>query len=229
KHHLLHRNGASYQARALGDSATVTRIDDSSLPGRPRPPERAASANRSWTYLVRNSVVVFTPLNWGRSSRLRYLSGLSAAPSTSWARPISTTMPFSSSRSDMNAARTTKVAPCNSCAGPNTAPRNEWAIMIWSETSTAYKEHLRSPSCAPSLRIADERATCVRVRRKKRRQAPRQVREIDGRREQRVEGGIVEQREGSRQPLMVRPARPMGCSDLADLTGNEPQAPAVER
>src|SRR6185503_4764109 len=213
KHHLLHRNGASYQARALGDSATVTRIDDSSLPGRPRPPERAASANRSWTYLVRNSVVVFTPLNWGRSSRLRYLSGLSAAPSTSWARPISTTMPFSSSRSEKNAARTTKVAPCNSCAGPNTAPRNEWAIMIWSETSTAYTQHL----CLPSSRIADERAPRVRIDRKERAEALRQVGEFNRRRDQRVERAVVEQRERRRHPLMIRPARPMGCSNLADL------------
>ena len=47
EYHLLHRSGASYQARALGDSATVTRIDDSSPPGRPRPPVRAASASRS--------------------------------------------------------------------------------------------------------------------------------------------------------------------------------------
>ena len=32
----------------------------------------------------------------------------------------------------MKAASTTKVAPCSACAGPNTAPRNEWAIMMWS-------------------------------------------------------------------------------------------------
>ena len=50
---------------------------------------------------------------------------------------MSTTMPFASSVSDMNATSTTKVAPCSACAGPNTSPRNEWAIMMWSRTSTA--------------------------------------------------------------------------------------------
>src|SRR5258708_35002429 len=50
---------------------------------------------------------------------------------------MSMTIPLLSSVSAIKAASTTKVAPCNSCAGPNTAPRNEWAIMIWSETSTA--------------------------------------------------------------------------------------------
>ena len=72
EHDLLHHNGASYQARADGDSATVTRIAASlaSRRGRARRrarPRRAASN----TYLVRNSVVVLTPLNCGRSSRLR--------------------------------------------------------------------------------------------------------------------------------------------------------------
>src|SRR5437868_1194285 len=59
-------------------------------------------------------------------------------------------MPLASSVSAMNAASTTKVAPCSACAGPNTAPRNEWAIMMWSRTSTMNKADL--------LRIADELA-----------------------------------------------------------------------
>src|SRR4029079_19631893 len=42
----------------------------------------------------------------------------------------------------------TKVAPCVACAGPNTVPRNEWAIMMWSRTSTANKK--------ASLRIRNE-------------------------------------------------------------------------
>ena len=63
---------------------------------------------------------------------------------------MSTTMPFASSVSAMNAASTTKVAPCSACAGPNTAPRNEWAIMMWSRTSTMNKGDLS--------RIADELA-----------------------------------------------------------------------
>ncbi len=36
----------------------------------------------------------------------------------------------------------TKVAPCSACAGPNTAPLKEWAIMMWSRTSTAYTDAL---------------------------------------------------------------------------------------
>ena len=68
--HLAYHNGASYQARASGDSAMVTRIAASSRPSRPSRPARAASASRSKTYLVRNSVVVFTPANCGSSSRL---------------------------------------------------------------------------------------------------------------------------------------------------------------
>src|ERR1051325_10398199 len=54
------------------------------------------------------------------------------------AQPMSTTMPFASSLSDMKATATVKVAPCSACAGPKTSPLNEWAIMMWSETSTAY-------------------------------------------------------------------------------------------
>ena len=45
-------------------------------------------------------------------------------------------------RCAMNAASMTKVAPCSACAGPNTAPRNEWAIITWSRTSTANTENL---------------------------------------------------------------------------------------
>src|SRR5262245_47693474 len=49
-------------------------------------------------------------------------------------------MPFSSSVRAMKATSMTKVAPCSACAGPNTAPRNEWAIITWSRTSTANTE-----------------------------------------------------------------------------------------
>src|SRR6187549_3179146 len=55
---------------------------------------------------------------------------------------MSTTMPFWSSVCAMNATSTTKVAPCSACAGPNTAPRNEWAIITWSRTSTANMKDL---------------------------------------------------------------------------------------
>src|SRR5256885_13325582 len=56
------------------------------------------------------------------------------------AQPISTTMPLGSSLSDKNATATVNVAPCSACAGPKTSPLNEWAIMMWSETSTAYTQ-----------------------------------------------------------------------------------------
>ena len=69
----------------------------------------------------------------------------------------------------MKAASTTKVAPCSACAGPNTAPRNEWAIMMWSRTSTANKGTLSGIAdelaeyAAPGLRISGRRARQVRA------------------------------------------------------------------
>ena len=42
EHGRLHHNGASYQARATGDSAIVTRMEASSRPSRPSLPSRAA-------------------------------------------------------------------------------------------------------------------------------------------------------------------------------------------
>src|SRR5437899_6755780 len=104
---------------------------------------------------------------------------------------MSTTMPFGSSCSAMKAARTTKVAPCSCCAGPNTAPRNECAIMIWSDTSTANT----GPSLFSAARITNERAACVALRRQQASEPRRQLIEIDGGRQQRVEHRIVEQRQ----------------------------------
>src|SRR5436190_2534793 len=66
-----HHNGASYEARANGDSAMVTRSAASSRPSRPNLPARAASATRSKMCRVKTSVVVLTPWNCGSSSRLR--------------------------------------------------------------------------------------------------------------------------------------------------------------
>src|SRR5262249_46985942 len=71
KEGLLYHNEASYQARATGDSATVTLIDLSSRPSRPSLPARAAAAKCSKRCLVKNSLVVLIPLNCGNSSRLR--------------------------------------------------------------------------------------------------------------------------------------------------------------
>src|SRR4051794_29795107 len=213
KHHRLHHNGASYHARAVGDSETVTRMALSSRPSRPSASPRAASASMSNTYRVRNSVVVLVPLNCGRSSRLRKLSGASTDLSVSCARPMSTTIPLSSSRSDRKAACTTKVAPCNCCAGPNTSPRNECAIMICSVTSTA---NTKNTSRLFGFRIADQRAARVSVR-KDRGQTRGQIIECRGRRKQSVEGGIVKQRECRRKSPGMAPARPMRRRNLADL------------
>src|SRR5215468_6943088 len=70
KGHRCH-NAPSYHARAVGDSATVTRIAPISWPSRPSSPFFTAAASPSKTCLVRNSVVVLTDLNAGMSSRLR--------------------------------------------------------------------------------------------------------------------------------------------------------------
>src|SRR3954470_20297182 len=51
---------------------------------------------------------------------------------------MSTTMLSASSSARRNVASTTKVAPCNCWAGPNTSPRKLWAIMMWSRTVTLY-------------------------------------------------------------------------------------------
>src|SRR5580692_7690331 len=102
---------------------------------------------------------------------------------------MSMTMPFRSSRSAMKAARTTKVAPCSCWAGPNTAPWKEWAIMIWSDTSTANTGTSRSMGFV-GARIADQRAARVGLRPENLRQSLRQVFERHRRGQQAVEDRI---------------------------------------
>src|SRR3954466_9954786 len=97
------------------------------------------------------------------------------------AQPMSTTMPFGSSFSDKKATATVKVAPCSACAGPKTSPLNEWAIMMWSDTSTAYTD-------APS--VADELAQHAARGVEDVGQFRRQIGECDRGREQHVERGI---------------------------------------
>src|SRR5262245_3363324 len=135
---------------------------------------------------------------------------------------MSMTTPFGSSASARNAASITKVAPCSAWAGPNISPRNEWAIMIRSRTSTAY--------IGPSdwLRIVDELAQDRADRRQDLRRVRRQVRERDRRREQRVEPRVGEQIEGSRDAALVRPARAVRWGDLADLARDQLETSAVE-
>src|ERR1700716_863616 len=99
---------------------------------------------------------------------------------------MSMTMPFASSVSAMKAASMTKVAPCSACAGPNTAPRNECAIMMWSETSTAYTE----TSLSRFSRVADELAQHPARRIQDFRQPRRQRGEADGGSDERIEHGV---------------------------------------
>src|SRR5689334_13245124 len=65
----FHQSGASYQARAFGDSPTVTRIAVISFGARPSLFAFTAAANWSKTQRVSHSVVVLTPLNAAMSSR----------------------------------------------------------------------------------------------------------------------------------------------------------------
>ena len=99
----------------------------------------------------------------------------------------------------MNAASTTKVAPCSACAGPNTAPRNEWAIMMWSRTSTVNKGYLS--------RITDELAEYAAPGLQDIGKTRRQFAERNGRREQSVEPRIAQELERRLQPPAMRPAR----------------------
>src|SRR5215831_12796753 len=128
---------------------------------------------------------------------------------------MSTTMPLASSFSDMKATATVKVAPCSACAGPKTSPLNEWAIMMWSETSTAYTR------TSPSTWILDDLAQHAARRRENLGQPGRQLRERDRWREQRVERGIAQQIERGGQPPAVVPARASRRCDLADLAGDQ--------
>src|ERR1019366_728059 len=126
---------------------------------------------------------------------------------------MSMTIPFGSSRSAMKAARTTKVAPWSCWAGPNTAPRKEWAIMIWSETSTANTGTSRSIGLR-GARIADQRAARVGLRAENLRQSLRQALERHRRRQQAVEHRIGQEIERRRQAPRPAPAQPVRARDL---------------
>src|SRR4029079_3811765 len=112
------------------------------------------------------------------------------------AQPMSTTIPLGSSFSDMNATATVNVAPCSACAGPKTSPLNEWAIMMWSDTSTAYTE-------APS--VADELAQNAARWVEDVGQLLWQIRECDRWRKQCIQGRIVKQSQRFFQSPLVRP------------------------
>src|SRR6478672_6345540 len=121
---------------------------------------------------------------------------------------MSITMPFSSRVSAMKAASTTKVAPCSSWAGPNTAPLKEWAIMMWSRTSTANTGYLR---------VVDDLAKGGTAWRQHRRQARRRDGEGDCRLQQNVEPVVGQQADRIFQPAAMRPLAAMRRRHLADL------------
>src|SRR6478735_9141113 len=130
-------------------------------------------------------------------------------------------MPLASRASAMNAASTTKVAPCRACAGPNTAPRNEWAIMMWSRTSTMNKGDLS--------RIADELAEYAAPGFQDIGKTRRKFAEREGWRQQSVELRIGAELDRGFEPLAMGERSAMRGRHLADLARHDLQAAAVER
>src|SRR5882724_11056953 len=136
-------------------------------------------------------------------------------------------MPFASSASAMNAAATAKVAPCSACAGPNTAPRNECAIMMWSDTSTA--NTIAPPGSNGRFgRVTDQWAQHAACRLQDIRQPDRQVVKRNHRAEQRIERRVGEQLERRGETPARRPAHAVRGRDAPDLARHQTQAAAVE-
>src|ERR1700674_4659323 len=82
---------------------------------------------------------------------------------------------------------------------------------------------------SPALRIIDTLTQNAASRREDLRQPRRQIFERNRRREQRIKTRIGVVRKGRFEPRAMRPARPVRRGNLADLTGDESQAAAVER
>src|SRR5918995_3223802 len=106
---------------------------------------------------------------------------------------MSTTMPSASSSARRKVASTTKVAPCRCCAGPKTAPRKLWAIIMWSRTVTLYTGSL------PVIR--DEVTQRGQGARGQSGEHAGQLLEPRLAGDQRVERGIPEQVEREREPV----------------------------
>src|SRR5579871_3106368 len=101
-------------------------------------------------------------------------------------------MPDASSCGARNCASTTKVAPCSRCAGPNSSPRKLCAIMMWSQTVSAYILYVP---------VGHDMTEAVRQ------QSRHGGREIVERRrwlEQRVVPRVGEQRQRQREPFAAR-------------------------
>src|SRR5260370_36005920 len=105
---------------------------------------------------------------------------------------MSTTIPLASSRSARKQALTAKVAPCSRCAGPNTAPRNECATMMWSETSTPNTGVSSAPDPNEVSTIIDQLAQYAALRRKDRAQLCVEIGERDRRSEERAGARVGE-------------------------------------
>src|SRR5580658_8896634 len=135
---------------------------------------------------------------------------------------MSITTPLRSSASAKNAASITKVAPCSAWAGPNISPRNEWAIITWSRTSTA------CIGASIGWRIVDALAQDEALGRENLTNAQRQLDERDRRRDEHIEPRVGEQLERCREPPLMCPARPVRRRHLPDLARDQLEAAAVE-
>src|SRR5207244_12305268 len=120
----------------------------------------------------------------------------------------------------------TKVAPCSAWAGPKSSPRNEWAIMTWSRTSTA---NIGASFIGPEFwsRIIDDLAEQAALGRKHLRHTRRQVGERDAERQQCVAAGVDQEGERGGEPAPVRPAPTVRGRDLAHLARHALQPAAA--
>src|ERR1700722_6444490 len=135
---------------------------------------------------------------------------------------MSITTPLRSSASARNAASITNVAPCSAWAGPNISPVNEWAIITWSRTSTAYI------GTSIGWRIVDALAQDEALGRENLTYAQRQLYERDRRRDEHIEPRVGEQLERGCEPPLMCPARPVRRRHLPDLARDQLEAAAVE-
>src|SRR5262245_45443454 len=135
---------------------------------------------------------------------------------------MSTTMPFSSSVCAMNATSMTKVAPCSACAGPNTAPRNEWAIITWSRPSTV---NTKRTSVAG---IGNELAEYAALRAQDVREPLREFVERYGGHQQGVEPWVGQKLDRLLQPLPMRRGNAARWRHLAHLARHDLEAAAVK-
>src|SRR5262245_51973788 len=124
-------------------------------------------------------------------------------------------MPLASRVSAMKAASTTNVAPCSACAGPNTAPLKECAIMMWSRTSTQCK--------GATSEIVDPLAQDAASRIKDAGQACGEIPKRHRRFEQHVKSVVGKQAHRHLQAPAMSPSPAVRWCDHAHLTCHEPE------